>query len=52
MDTLEQFYVEFLKKGVDKGTALQKWCDATGTNLDLVLDLTFIEEKCSHCYRQ
>jgi Cof subfamily protein (haloacid dehalogenase superfamily) len=34
---LEQFYVEFLKKGVDKGTALQKWCDATGTSVDMTI---------------
>lgn len=31
---LEQFYVEFLRKGVDKGTALTKWCRTTGVDLD------------------
>jgi len=34
---LEQFYVEFLRKGVDKGTALAKWCQITGTPLDLAV---------------
>jgi len=34
---LEQFYVEFLRKGVDKGTALEKWCKATNTSLDLTV---------------
>jgi len=34
---LEQFYVEFLQKGVDKGSALQKWCNATGTGIDMTI---------------
>jgi len=34
---LEQFYVEFLRKGVDKGTALEKWCQATHTSIDMTV---------------
>jgi Cof subfamily protein (haloacid dehalogenase superfamily) len=34
---MEQFYVEFLRKGVDKGTALEKWCKATSTPLDMTI---------------
>lgn len=34
---LHQFYVEFLPKGVDKGTALQKWCAATGASIDMTI---------------
>jgi len=35
--TLEQFYVEFLRKGVDKGTALKKYCEVAGTSLDMTI---------------
>lgn len=31
---LEQFYVEFLPKGADKGNALKQWCAATGVSLE------------------
>lgn len=34
---LEQFYVEFLRKGIDKGTALHKWCDVVGTSIDTTI---------------
>jgi len=34
---LYQYYVEFLPKGVDKGTALRKWCDATGSSMDMTI---------------
>jgi len=32
-----QWYVEFLRKGVDKGTALQKLCDAVGASVSEVI---------------
>jgi Cof subfamily protein (haloacid dehalogenase superfamily) len=34
---LEQYYVEFLRKGVDKGSALRKWCEVTGTSIDMTI---------------
>jgi len=34
---LSQYYVEFLQKGVDKGTAVQKWCNTIGITTTEVL---------------
>jgi len=34
---LEQFYVEFLRKGIDKGSGLRQWCEATGTGVNTTI---------------
>jgi len=34
---LSQWYVEFLQKGVDKGTALKKWCEVVNCTPDEVI---------------
>jgi len=34
---LEQLYVEFLRKGTDKGSSLSRWCEATSTGIDTTI---------------
>lgn len=36
-DEVSQFYVEFLQKGTDKGSAIRKWSDCTGVSLEQVI---------------